>query len=110
MKPDWMCPACQIVNFARRHVCFKCNRDRPRDAVLIESEGGKGGKGGKGGMGGAGGAGNTTPCAEFISAAPCEVLLVRGINMRTTEEAVSIAVRLGLGLGLGLGRRRCPSR
>ena len=61
-KPgDWECDSCRILNFASRVRCFKCDLEKPRDAVTIaprddDRRGGGGGRrndsrdrGGKGG-------------------------------------------------------------
>jgi hypothetical protein len=35
---DWLCPACNILNFARRHECFQCQAPRMPDAQVVRSE------------------------------------------------------------------------
>ncbi|CAL5219459.1 g1294 [Coccomyxa viridis] len=44
MRPgDWMCPSCNVVNFANRTECFRCSEARPESAGPVRGRGSFGG-------------------------------------------------------------------
>lgn len=74
IKCDWLCDACGCQNFARRTECYRCSVPRSETSVLINSA-------------------DPYADAAVISPTPTAILVVRGLNMYTTEEQVMEAFR-----------------
>jgi RNA-binding protein 5/10 len=67
---DWLCAHCQGHNFARRTACYTCQAPRGPDSIPLP------------------GTGSSSSSGEAGAAGPSTVVIVRGLDPRTSEEAL----------------------